>query len=71
MPSHQAVRQQLTARVLDGWDPDEIAQIMAAKRAENKVLAAWARHTHPVDNYRWDLRPEMNRLEDFDPSAIA
>ncbi|MCB0088330.1 MAG: sulfatase-like hydrolase/transferase [Caldilineaceae bacterium] len=69
-PAHQAVRQQLTARVLDGWDPDEIAQIMAAKRAENKVLAAWARHTHPVDNYRWDLRPEMNRLEDFDPSAI-
>lgn len=28
------------------------------------MLAAWARATRPPDRYRWELRPEMNYLDD-------
>jgi choline-sulfatase len=59
----QPLRAQLTARLLEGWDPQAIATKMAAKRADNAVLTAWAQQTNPPDQYRWDLRPEMNYLD--------
>ncbi|OUC06881.1 hypothetical protein RY27_18250, partial [Litorilinea aerophila] len=62
-PACRAIRDELVARVLADWDPDRIAQIMAAKRADNAILQRWARQTHPPDQYRWPLRPEMNYLE--------
>ena len=62
-PTCAEIRQELVKRVLDGWDPDEIAAKMAAKRADNQILSAWAQHTQPADQYRWDLRPEMNDLD--------
>lgn len=61
---HQSIRQQLAAEVLNGWDPEEIAQIMAEKRAQNEVLSNWASNTKPAESYRWDLRPEMNFLDE-------
>jgi hypothetical protein len=42
---------------------------MAAKRAENAVLYAWARQTNPPDQYRWNLRPEMNFLDNPELSS--
>jgi choline-sulfatase len=62
-PACRAVRAELTARLLDGWDPESIATKMAAKRADNGVLRAWARNTHPPDQHRWLLTPEMNYLD--------
>jgi len=62
-PACQEIRQDLARRVLDGWDPDEIAAKMAAKRADNQILRSWAHHTQPVDQCRWTLRPEMNYLD--------
>lgn len=62
-PACSEVLAALTQRVLDGWDPDAIAETMDAKRADNKVLAAWARNVNPPNQYLWDLRPEMNYLE--------
>ena len=59
----QTVRAELTARVLQDWDPEHIAAKMAAKRADNALLHAWARRTNPPDHYRWTLRPEMNTLD--------
>ncbi|MCL5275492.1 MAG: sulfatase-like hydrolase/transferase [Chloroflexi bacterium] len=61
----QAVRARLIARVLEGWDADWIAARMAAKRADNAVLQDWARQTNPPDQHRWNLLPEMNRLDDL------
>jgi choline-sulfatase len=64
-PACQGIRRELTQRVLDGWDPDEVIAQMAVKRAENAVLRDWARYTHPIDQYRWPLKPEMARLDDL------
>lgn len=61
-PACQAVRQALLARLLEDWNPEVIAVKMAGKRADNAVLRAWARQTNPPDQYRWELRPEMNYL---------
>ena len=55
---------QLTAEVLDGWDPEWIAQPMAQLRAERPILAEWGRTVRPPDQYRWDLRPEMDYLDE-------
>jgi choline-sulfatase len=64
-PGCQEVRDTLTQTVLEGWNPDVIAEKMAAKRADIKILAAWARHTQPEDKFRWKLLPEMDYLSEF------
>jgi len=53
----------LTAEVIDGWDPDTIALQMARMRADGSILKDWASKTTPTDQYRWDLRPEMDFLD--------
>lgn len=63
-PACQAVRADLTQRVLDHWDPEQIAGAMAGKRQEGQLLAAWVRQVRPPDQYRWDMRPEMNYLDE-------
>lgn len=62
-PSHADVRTSLLDRLLADWDPDDIASRMAQKRADNALLRTWAQNTQPSDQYRWDLRPEMNWLD--------
>jgi choline-sulfatase len=64
-PACQAVRNELLARLLADWNPEVIAATMAAKRGDNAVLRAWARQTNPPDQHRWDLRPEMNYLNNL------
>ena len=62
-PACRQVREALTRRVLDGWDPESVRREMASMRADNALLRAWAKETRPTDQYRWPLKPEMNRLE--------
>ncbi|MBM4046926.1 MAG: sulfatase [Planctomycetes bacterium] len=62
-PSCREVRETLTRRVLEGWDPDAIARKLKAKHADLQVLKAWARQTNPPDQFRWNLRPEMDYLD--------
>jgi choline-sulfatase len=64
-PACQEILADLTACILDGWDPEAIQAKLAAKRAESEILKAWAQHTHPPDQFRWDLKPKMNYLEEF------
>jgi choline-sulfatase len=64
-PACQTIHRELERRVLDGWDADEIAAQMAVKTAEIEVLRDWARNTHPADQYRWALKPEMAHLDDL------
>ena len=59
----QEIREELTRTVLDGWNPERIAEQMATKRADLQILSAWGRHTQPEDKYRWNLLPEMDYLD--------
>ncbi len=62
-PACAAVVQDLTARLLDGWDPDAIIRRMADLRADNAVLKGWARTVKPPERFLWPMLPEMNRLD--------
>ena len=61
--SCRGIRAQLTARVLEGWDAEVIAERMAAKRADGEIIRAWARHTKPEERFRWQHLPQMDYLE--------
>lgn len=63
-PACRPILDELTARLLDEWNPELIARKMAALRADNRVLRAWAQQTQPPDQFRWSLRPEMNYLDE-------
>ena len=63
-PACQDLLRDLRAQLLDGWNPEAIAAKMAALRAEHPILSKWARHVQPPDQYRWDLRPEMDYLDE-------
>ena len=60
---YRELREMLTQKVLEGWNPDAIAEKMTTKRADLMILSAWARHTQPGDKFRWNLLPEMDYLE--------
>ena len=62
-PNCREIRERLTTEVLDGWDPEAIAEKMAEKRADLEVIRAWAEHIKPKDQFRWDRRPEMDYLD--------
>ena len=62
-PGCRTVLNGLTDKVLGDWNPAAIAALMREKKKDNRILKAWARNTHPSDPYRWDLRPEMNFLD--------
>ena len=62
-PLHASIRDRLVARVLDGWDPEQVAARIRERRLDKEILGAWARHVRPPDEYRWNLKPEHNRLE--------
>jgi len=62
-PGCGQIRRELTRRVLDGWDPDQVRAQMAVKHAENQILRAWAQQTRPCEQYRWPLKAEMARLD--------
>ena len=63
-PACADIRQALTEKILRDWHPDEIAQIMERKRADAALMKEWVRAIDPPEQYRWDLRPEMNYLDD-------
>ncbi|HMN30763.1 MAG TPA: sulfatase-like hydrolase/transferase [Caldilineaceae bacterium] len=63
-PACRTIRNELTGLLLADWNPESIAVKMAALRADNRVLRVWAQRTQPADQYRWQLRPEMNWLEE-------
>ena len=57
------VREALTARVLADWDPEAVAEKMAEKRRDLELIRGWVRQTGPAEQFRWELRPEMNYLD--------
>ena len=63
-PACQKIVEELTEEVLDGWDPEWIAARMAALRQDRQILAAWGRNVQPPDQFRWDLKPEMDYVDE-------
>jgi choline-sulfatase len=61
-PKYAAIRDDLTAKVLVAWDPDDIARRMAEHRRRKELLSAWSRRVEPPDSYRWTLKMEDNWL---------
>lgn len=62
-PTHAPVRERLAARVLEGWDPEQVAARIRERRRDKDILGAWARQVRPPDEFRWNLLPEHNRLD--------
>ncbi len=62
-PNHAGLKEKLTRRLLEDWDPEVIAERYRARQEDLKILEQWAETTHPRDQYRWDLRPEMDYLD--------
>ena len=62
-PDYRDVREELTSRVLDGWDPAEISVRLEELRCDGRILTDWGRNVQPPDRCRWDLRPEMDYLD--------
>ena len=50
---------ELTAAVLDDWDPVEVAARVQRRRREMELITEWAHHTDPPDAHRWPRTPEM------------
>jgi choline-sulfatase len=62
-PAHRDTRAWLEARLLADWDPVAIDTRMRERRLDKDVIGAWARNIAPVDQHRWHIRPEQNRID--------
>jgi choline-sulfatase len=63
LSEHTPLRDALLAKVRNGWNPDAIAARIRERRSDKQIIEAWARNVQPADAFRWNLRPELNRLE--------
>ena len=68
-PNCEAIRTELTERVLDDWDPAWVKAKMADKKADVAIMKAWKGNVKPPDLYRWPLKPGMNYLDDWEPTT--
>ena len=64
-PTAQAIKESLIEQLLREWDPEEIMATMAAKKLDANLLKQWAQETMPDDICRWDLKPDMNYLDNM------
>ncbi|MDZ5699682.1 sulfatase-like hydrolase/transferase [Chelativorans sp. M5D2P16] len=63
-PSCAATVSALERKVLEGWDPAEIATRQDLNRARARVIRQWVRATRPQEPARWlDPHPGRNRYE--------
>ena len=62
-PGCQSIREELMAHVLEGWDPVQVARQMDKMLKDQRLISEWARFIQPEDQYRWELRAEMNYLD--------
>jgi choline-sulfatase len=61
--AHQDKLREMLGKVLNGWDPVRIARVIQERRLEKEVIGAWARNTHPPDQFRFQLDSKLNQLE--------
>ena len=63
-PACKELIEKLKTEILDGWDPEWISSRLDNWRQEQPVLADWTRTVQPKEYIRWDLRPEMDYLDE-------
>ena len=63
--SYENIRKDLTNKVLENWDPNEIAEKMRVLRRETEIKKDWGTKIDPDDSLRWDLDPlkDSTRLD--------
>ncbi len=61
--SCKGVLDEMMDRVLDDWDPSWVQERMRVLKEEQDLMVQWARNVDPPDTHRWDLRPEMDYVE--------
>ena len=59
-PSCASVRDVLLARVLEGWDPEQIVETVRRREIGNPLLRAWTKAVRPSDSDRWTVPPGSN-----------
>ncbi|TCS63235.1 choline-sulfatase [Primorskyibacter sedentarius] len=62
-PDLADIRSQLTAEVLETWDPTRIAQDVRNREREKAILHEWASQTRPEQQYVRRLEPSESWLE--------
>lgn len=62
-PSAHKIKKELTALVLDGWDPEQIDERIRQISQDQQVLRDWAKNVSPADQHRWDLQPRWDYLD--------
>ena len=59
----RAIREELTAKVLDGWDPQWVAEKMQEKRRDLEIIRGWASATNAPEQYKWPQTSQMTYLD--------
>lgn len=62
-PDCQVVREELTAKVLDGWNPAWVAAKMEEKRRDMEIISGWASATVAPEQFKWPKTPDMTYLD--------
>lgn len=63
-PAHRVVLETITAELMAGWRPDEIAVLQEIKAARTKMIRDWVKAARPAAPHRWvDPDPGRNRYE--------
>ena len=62
-PECQDIQEALTAKVLDGWDPEWVAEKMVEKRRDLEIIRGWASETDAPEHFRWSQTSEMTYLD--------
>jgi choline-sulfatase len=61
-PQYKNVIEGLLQSLLSDWDPEQILEEINVLSKESSIITSWAEKTKPTDQYRWQLKPDMNQL---------
>lgn len=63
-PAYAKLLGVMSARLLDGWDPDLIAQQQSLTRTRTAIIRKWVKTTDPPEPMRWfDPNKDRNKYE--------
>jgi len=64
----EELKAELLNLILLHWSPEKIAAKIECRKADKKLLRAWAEATHPVYENRWHVVEDQNYLTNLPPS---
>ncbi len=62
-PECREIQEALMAKVLDGWDPEWVAEKMVEKRKDLEIIRGWAKETDAPEQFRWPQTSEMTYVD--------